>query len=89
MLKGSRVLTCLRSALLVSALCWAAGSAWAQQKPPAQGQQPPGPGQSTIITDAAGRKHVRNPRITDAQRKAVAKRMTAAKAAARKGKVTP
>lgn len=72
-------------AVLVTALCWAAGLASAQQKPPSRAPGPL-PGQ-VIITDAAGRVHLRNPRITDAQRKAVAKRQQAARIkAAKKGK---
>ncbi len=75
----------IQTFIAVGALCWATGLATAQQKPV---KVPgPGPGQTTII-DAAGRKHIRNPRITDAQRKAVAKRQQAAriKAAKQKGK---
>ncbi len=78
-----KVVVCLRLGLLVAALCCSIGVARAQKKAPAPGPQA-GP---TTITDVAGRKHVRYPRITDAQRKAVAARMRAARfAAARKGK---
>lgn len=72
-----------RLVLLTTALCWGVDMANAQQKPSVR--PGPIPGQ-TIITDAAGRVHVRNPRITDAQRKAVAKRQQAARRkAAKKG----
>ncbi len=78
-----KVVVCLRLGLLVAALSWSIGLARAQKKTPAPGGQP-GP---TTITDVAGRKHVRHPRITDTQRKAVAARMKAARfAAAQKGK---
>jgi hypothetical protein len=78
-----KTLSSWRLVLLTTALCWGAGMANAQQKPSVR--PGPIPGQ-TIITDAAGRVHVRNPRITDAQRKAVAKRQQAARrTAAKKG----
>lgn len=85
MCRGCNFLKFLRLVFLVIAIGWLGVLAGAQQKP---SRTPgPGPGQTTI-TDAAGRVHVRNPRITDAQRKAVAARMKAAriKAAAKKAK---
>jgi hypothetical protein len=84
MYRNKRVCGLLYLVLLTIALCWAGSIASAQQKP----SRTPGkiPGQ-TIITDVAGRVHVRNPKITDAQRKAVAKRQQAARIkAAKKGK---
>ncbi len=84
MCKSYQCVKCFRLVLLVTALGWGAGKASAQQKPTITPGKIPG---QYIITDAAGRVHVRNPRITDAQRKAVALRMKAARIkAANKGK---
>lgn len=81
MWRSNRALGYLRLALPMTALCWGVGMCGAQQKPSVR--PGPVPGQ-TIITDAAGRVHVRNPRITDTQRKAVAKRQQAARRKAAK-----
>lgn len=70
--------------LLVAATCVLVGIASAQKKasPPLEP-----PGQTKVITDVAGRAHVRHTPITDAHRKEVAQRMKAARiAAAKKGK---
>jgi hypothetical protein len=72
--------------LLVAVVC-ALMSVAAAQKPnkPSPPLEPPG--QTKIITDAAGRAHVRHTPIKDAHRKEVAQRMKAARiAAAKKGK---
>lgn len=83
----SKLLRCLCLVLTVIALCWGVGSASAQQKTPSKQPVPDKPGQPYTITDAAGRTHLRHAPITDKHRKAVAKRMNAARLkAAKKGK---
>lgn len=78
----------LRLLFGAATLCCGTIPGIAQQSPGATPGKVPGknPGE-TIITDAAGRKHVYHARITDAQRKAVAVRMNKARAAAKKGQV--
>lgn len=72
-------------AMLIAGLSWVC-TASGQQTP---SKRPgPVPGQ-TIITDAAGRVHIRNPRITDTQRKDVAKRMQTARVKKAAGKKNP
>lgn len=64
----------LRLVLLLTAMIWGVAQASAQGNANAHKAA----GGQTTITDAAGRVHKRTARITDTQRKAVAKRQTQA-----------
>jgi hypothetical protein len=66
--RTSLILT--RFLLILVALCWGVAQDSAPTRKPSRTQN----GQQTIITDAAGRVHVRSARITYAQRKAAAQR---------------
>ena len=73
----THLMSATATSLFAIGLGWGVGLANAQQKPIVKPGQVPG---QTIITDVAGRVHVRNAKITDAQRKAVAIRQQAARA---------
>jgi hypothetical protein len=79
--------TCLivtRLLLVITAFSWGV----AQNSAPARKATRTQEGKQTIITDAAGRVHVRSPRVTYAERRAAAKaRVKAMREAAAKKKL--